>query len=350
MPFRNRSIRAFSTSPLIVWAAFFIAGVASTGFYDSIQYGPDKGVFASAINSDPATIPRIDISLDERCGVYFTVTFPDVPGLRADNWAYEHSGGAFLTPDFESVTVTGHNRLVLRHGLRNLPGLIMVSTLTAEPGVVEVLASLELAPGTDPGPHEQPITLKPPNLCWSFQRGENFAPGGKVIPNFGQTPIIYHEWIGRCFIFTDDGLTHLNETTRRKTAEVPEDDVRNNPVWPQHYVGVWEHATSPPFPPNISPDRYVIPLLGTVSRDGAHLTAVVNDSARYSAQVWKTCLHHIPKWTPEDAPVLERTWRMKLYGMKNDPEALLRRVEQDFPGIEKLRFTRTDANPSDSPE
>jgi len=42
-------------------------------------------------------------------------------------------------------------------------------------------------------------------------------------------------------------------------------------------------------------------------------------------------------WLPVDAPAHERTWRMKVYAMENDPRALLERVFEDFPAAAGLK-------------
>ena len=39
-----------------------------------------------------------------------------------------------------------------------------------------------------------------------------------------------------------------------------------------------------------------------------------------------------PPWLPDEVPATERRWRVKVYAMENDPEALLARVVKDFPG------------------
>ena len=48
-------------------------------------------------------------------------------------------------------------------------------------------------------------------------------------------------------------------------------------------------------------------------------------------QAWHDCVHNNPRWLPTDAPPEKRVWRLKIYVMENDPEALRRRVAKDFP-------------------
>ncbi|MBM3265900.1 MAG: hypothetical protein FJY97_21120 [candidate division Zixibacteria bacterium] len=42
-------------------------------------------------------------------------------------------------------------------------------------------------------------------------------------------------------------------------------------------------------------------------------------------------MHNNPPWLPENGSVSERTWRVKIYTMKNDPEALKAKFYADFP-------------------
>jgi len=89
-----------------------------------------------------------------------------------------------------------------------------------------------------------------------------------------------------------------------------------------------------------STDRYTVPVIGTVSRDGKHLAALANGSADSLCNAWHDCLHNNPKWTPAEAPPAEQQWRLKVYVMPNDPEALLARVARDFPEAMRLQEGR----------
>jgi hypothetical protein len=48
-------------------------------------------------------------------------------------------------------------------------------------------------------------------------------------------------------------------------------------------------------------------------------------------QAWHDCLHNNPQWQPADAPPGRRIWRLKIYALENNPDALLARVDKDFP-------------------
>jgi hypothetical protein len=100
------------------------------------------------------------------------------------------------------------------------------------------------------------------------------------------------------------------------------------------YTGVWQ--TVPEVKPTSWADysltQYTTTVIGAVSRDGKYLAAIANDSARLMSQAWHDCMHNNPEWLPADAPVDERVWRVKIYVMENEPQALLARVAKDFPG------------------
>jgi hypothetical protein len=81
-----------------------------------------------------------------------------------------------------------------------------------------------------------------------------------------------------------------------------------------------------------SPDRFTVPVIGVVSRDGKYLAALANDSASSMSQAWHDCLHNNPDWRPQAGPESPRVWRLKVYAMASDPEKLLARVAKDFPG------------------
>lgn len=305
------------------------------------KLSPQEHVIATTINPDPEVYPTIHCRLHRRDIAFFTVQYPGVPGYRLDGCVYEPSDG-FLFVDFESVSLPEDNMMVLRHRLREYPNVLHVTTFLAGPGTVEVVGSLEIDEDYEGESKPLPENLPLPNLCWGLYNSPTFCGGGDTA--HAESRENYQDWISRVFIYTDEGRTFLDETERRKTAEVPKDDPRNNPVRPQHYIGVWQDYDEEAPHPNTSPDRYTIPVIGAVSTDGEYLTALACDSTRYVAQAWHTCLHHVAKWTPENVPLLDRDWRMKLYIMENDPDALLQKIKEDFPKAAKLKEMRTSEN------
>jgi len=175
----------------------------------------------------------------------------------------------------------------------------------------------------DKGGGELPANLLTPNLCWQVRHA----------PAFASAPDPYPEFVKRCFIFTKQGMTFLHQTTRRRIPVRPAGDPYNHPPWVQMYVGDWQQV--PQSGTNAwadySPDRYATTLIGVVSRGGKFLAAIGTDSATVMAQAWHDCLHNNPQWQPAHAPPEKRVWRLKIYALENNPEALLARVKRDFP-------------------
>src|SRR4029077_15589271 len=118
------------------------------------------------------------------------------------------------------------------------------------------------------------------------------------------------------------------------------DDPRTNPPWIQDYSPVWL-PVKPPVTGNTwydcSPDRYTIPVMAVVQRDKKPLVALASDASDRLCQAWAPCIHNYPDWSPKEAPPAEQRWRISVYIMPNDPQRLLERVAQDFPGAFKLK-------------
>lgn len=271
----------------------------------------------TANNPNPQTLPTLAVWEDESLSpgrklTMVAAAFPNVPGFTCDSWCYESD------VDFVDARPLSRGRLQLRHRWRAHPQVLLVTVVTPEPGAVEFLAHLELDDKRAEMPSEMPFV----NLCWQVRRA----------PTFASKPDPYPEFVKRCFIFTARGRTFLHETERRKIPVRSADDPYNNPPWVQMYAAAW--LPLPKAPPgswaDYSPDQYTTPVIGVVSRDGKYLAALANDSATVMAQAWHDCLHNNPQWLPADAPPLKRKWRLKVYAMPNDPNALLKRVGKDF--------------------
>jgi hypothetical protein len=301
--------------------SFMIAGAVclAPGGARPAEPGPADSPLVVATNPAPDRLPTLSVWLDpsmrrdEKLPMV-AASFPDVPGLICDAWCYESE------LDFLGARALAGGRLELRHRMHAAPQVLIVTTVTPEPGAVEFLARAELdrERGT-----LWPGSLLTPNLCWQLRRA----------PAFRSKPDPYPEFIQRCFIFTEKGRTFLHQTVRRPIPVRSPEDKYNNPPWVQMYVGAWQDI--PKAGTNswadYSPDRYTARIIGTVSRDGRSLAALANDSAWVMAQAWHDCLHNNPQWQPADAPPSKQVWRLKVYAMTNDPEALLSRVKKDFP-------------------
>ena len=279
-------------------------------------------------------VPRLGIRQENLQPVYsglWTFVWVHVPQIRGcvlDLLCYEHSGMTYL-----SHRDLGKGAIELKHRSTKNPQMLLITTVTPEPGAVEFVARAEVDKVRAPN-GKLPDELPSPNLCFRVKRAEE---------GFSHFPDAFPEFISRCFIFTEKGRTFLDKTVRRKLPPAAADDLRNKPPWVQVYWPVW----SPPPQPatgntwyNNSPNRYTVPVMGVVSRDRKHLVAIANDTSDRMTQAWQQCLHNNPHWAPKNAPPVQRRWRVKIYVMPNDPDALLTRVAQDFPNVSKLKRKR----------
>lgn len=279
----------------------------------------------TARNPDPQKLPTLSVYQDTKFSpgqllTMVTARFPNVPDFTCDSWCYESA------VDFLGARALDGGSVQLRHRYRDQPQAVVVTTVTPEPGAVEFLARLEPAQGSP-----APLPASPPglNLCWQLRLASGFA----------SRPDPYPEFIRRCFLYTGQGRVFLDKTVRRPIPVRAADDRYNNPPWVQMYVGTWQ--TVPPTNPkawaDYSPDRYSATVIGAVSRDGKYLAAIANDSADTMCQAWHDCMHNNPNWLPANAPPEKRTWRLRIYAMENDPDALLARVLKDFPNARRGR-------------
>lgn len=273
----------------------------------------------TAVNPDPQRLPTLSVYQDTKFSPGKALTmvraaFPNVPGFVSDSWCYESA------VDFLDAAPLAGGGVQLRHRLTASPGALLVTVVTPEPGAVEFAARVELE---KPGEGALPANPLVPNMCWQVRHA----------PAFASAPDPYPEFIKRCFIFTAQGRTFLDQTTRRKIPCRPAEDHYNNPPWAQMYVGTWQEVpqAGPTSWADYSPDRFTTPTIGVVSRDGAHLAALANGAASMMAQAWHDCEHNNPPYTPTDGPVADRRWRVRIYVLGNDPEKLLQRVVNDFP-------------------
>ena len=278
-----------------------------------------------ATNPDPETLPTLGVWQNEnRTRTYVSSAFPNVPDFTCDSWCYE-SG-----LDFIKATELGGGRVELRHRVREQPHVQIVTIVSPEPGVVEFAVRPEFYTDKD-ADAEPPDSLQAPNLCWQLWRA----------PGFASSPDPYPQFVKRCFIFTDDGPTFLHQTKRLKIPVRPADDPKNNPPWVQMYLPVWEPMrNSGKDWADYSRDRYLYPVIGTISRNGKYLTAIACNIPTFLCQAWHDCMHNNPAWEDEQGKMV---WRLRIYAMENNPDELLRRVGENFSQSLKLKEKRVPA-------
>lgn len=247
-----------------------------------------------------------------------SVSFPNIPNFICDAWCYE---GDLVLKEARNLR---KGTIKLYHQCQAYPNIMVVTIIKPEPQALEISAHIE---PIDPK-QEIPSAMPFLNICWQFRR----------TPNFKSEQDNYQEFIMRCFIFTEKGLTFLDKTTRLKIPQLPEDHPMNNPYpWIQMYATI-KNTIPPPSPDSwalYSPDRFTIPIIGVISRDKKYLAAIVSPSAKTVAQLWFHCLHSYPSWEPDHKPPLKKRWILKMYAMENDIDSLLKRVKKDFPTLSK---------------
>ena len=262
-------------------------------------------------NPDPAQRATLSV-LRSSDDLVVRAAIPSVPAFVCDAWCYEGD------MKFVSCRDLGGGRLELRHRLTATPGVLVVTDVTPGADTVDFRARLEREDGADGPWPEQPVV---PNLCWQLKRS----------PAFASRPDPYPQFVARCFIFTAQGRVFLDQTDRQKIPALPTDDPRNNPPW----IELYGTADQPPMHSepgdwaDYSADRFTLPIVGAVSRDGKYLAAIAGPSAATLCQAWHDCMHIDMPWGSSG----QRTWRLKIYAMANDPAKLLQAVSRDFPEI-----------------
>ncbi len=271
----------------------------------------------SAANPEPARLPTLGFWQRDKLTLV-SASFPNVPDFNCDAWCYESS------LDFISASPLEGGSMELRHRLREHPAVIYVTMVTPQAQAVEFNVQAVLDTRAFPA-GKMPDNLPAPNLCWQLQRA----------PLFCSRPDPFPEFVKRCFLFTEKGRVFLDQTNRRRIPCRKPDDPYNNPPWVQMYMAAGQTipTVNESSWSDYSTDQYVVPVVGTVSKDNKYLAAIANNSATTMAQAWHDCMHNNPNWIPVGAPRDQQQWRLKIYVMENNPDALLARVKADFPQV-----------------
>jgi hypothetical protein len=236
-----------------------------------------------------------------------TVSAPHVPGGKVDIWWLEAFCRKGSTKRVWNLTTIPHKTewlAVEKDGQR----LRLRSKV--EPSVE---ALQEVRAGKDEVDFR--VTLKnlsdrPVDLEW-------FEPCLRVNRFTGRGQSNYIE---RCFIFTERGLTRLTDLPRHEEAlyrggqvyvprDINHDDVNPRPI-------------SPVTPAN--------GLIGCFSSDDQWLLATAWDRTQHLFQGVIVCIHNDPH-VGGLGPRETKKVRGKLYLMRNDPAKLLARYQRDFP-------------------
>ena len=236
-----------------------------------------------------------------------TVTAPDLPGDKLDTWYLEAFCRTGSTKrDWRQTTIPHKTELLAADEV----GKRLRLRTKVEPNV-EVLHDIRARQNEV----EFNLTLK--NQGDQFLDVDWFQPCMRV-DRF--TGLKQSNYVSRCFIFTDHGLTTLDKTKRTEDALY-----RGGQVYVPAGINLDDVNPRP-----ISPEKPVNGLIGCVSPDGKFLLATAWDQTQELFQGVIVCIHNDPR-VGGLKPGESKKLRGKLYFMKNDPEALLKRYERDFP-------------------
>ncbi|MDP6776199.1 MAG: hypothetical protein QGI83_05500 [Candidatus Latescibacteria bacterium] len=262
-----------------------------------------------------------------RHDIVVSVHFTAIPNCTLDLWMYE-SGPYFSLPDVASAQwddriafdlieaeIEASGAVVLRYAFPGGLGFPLETTVTPFSQGVDIVAR-PLAKST---PVPDSVELPVPNLCVQAANAEGFS----------GDPQDYQEFIGRCFIYTEEGHLFLDSTARRKnTVYFPEDGPGTDPLKAQLYASSLRDV--PPmsrmFGCGHSPDRFEAPVMGIVSKDGDNLVAVATKNADLMWLAYFSCIHNNPTWDPPNGPVDRRRLRTRVVLMQADYGGLLERV------------------------
>lgn len=254
--------------------------------------------------------------------------FADTPNCRIDLWMYESTVDFSaqnpasarwedrVSFEFVNARSAPDGSLELEHGIPGGEGVTLTTAVTPFDGGVDIATRTAAE-----GPRVRKTLDSPvPNLCVQTVNADAFK----------SDPDNYQEFVSRCFIFTKNGRTFLDATTRMKnTTCFPADDPRNNPPKAQLHAasGGTVPRHSKVFGCGHSPDRFDIPVIGIVSRDGERLVAVMTKNGDLMWQAYRDCVHNQPHWEP-DEQTGGRILRIRIVLMENDIDKLQRNYEE----------------------
>lgn len=245
-------------------------------------------------------------------GTLVTIRGGSVPGLVMDIWCYEDTLGEPTSYEKEG------DAMVLIHKLGT-------ATVTShfEPGPSGVDIRVDVA-----GPSADAVRkVRSLNPCFQVARSSSFVSTGDYVDDF----------VSRCFVFLDTGMTFLKDTKRipgTRQGKNLTDERSNLPKpWIQEYIPAWrKHPGQVKGERGHSTDRPVYPIIGVISRDGKYLAAIAWPETASLGQVWHHCVHPRPLIGESfDATTGEIKSHGKVYLMENDGKKLIARFKEDFP-------------------
>jgi hypothetical protein len=235
-----------------------------------------------------------------------SISRPDMPGGKVDIWYLEAFCRAGSTRrDWRQTTIPHRTELVSadKKGKR-------IKLRTAVEPKVEVAHDIRA------GKDEVDFRLTLKNHGAEFVDVQWFQPCMRVDRFTGCTQSNY---INKSFIFTERGMTRLDKTRRTQEAIY-----RGGQVYVPEGINLDDVNPRP-----IGLDQPVNGLIGCVSADDRHLLAMAWDQTQELFQGVIVCLHNDPR-VGGLKPGEMKKLHGKIYFLRNDPKALLKRYKRDF--------------------
>ena len=248
---------------------------------------------------------RNDLRLEWRDDI-LRIRSPRIPGGQVELWYLEAFCRSGSTGRDWSQTVIAHKTTEIasdeRTGVIRLksvvePGVEVVHEIRAEGDEVDFRLTL-----TNPTDHEVDIEWAQPCIRVGAFTG-----------------LSQEEYIRRCFIFTDRGLTTLDETRRTEDALY-----RGGQVYVPRGINREDVNPRP-----LSPEVPIYGLIGCFSADGKLLLAMAWDRVQELFQGIICCIHADFRIGGLKAGETKKL-HGKLYVMDNNPDELLARYRRDF--------------------
>ncbi|MFC1712878.1 hypothetical protein ACFL6S_04365 [Candidatus Poribacteria bacterium] len=241
------------------------------------------------------------------------IKVPAIEGMECEIWCYEQ----------------GNMHTAIEHHMENAGVLVLIhrdgnATVTSRfvpsAGAVDIHVTVT-------GPTEEDVrSVRNLNACWQFEKSPTFSSKDRAK--------YVEDFVARCFVILDGGLTLLKGTKRIPGTRGQENDKADLPnPWIQEYYPIWRtHPGQTKGQRGRSPDLPVYPIIGCTSRDGKHLAAIAWPETGSLGQVWHHCVHPRP-WIVEsyDEASNETRSRARIYFMENDGEKLISAFKEDFP-------------------
>ena len=247
-------------------------------------------------------------------------TFPNVPDFTCDSWCYE-SAVDFL--DARALGGTGLN-CVTATRTSHTPSLSPESHPNRAPSSSSRGSKMEKG--------------RPPDYRRTRHRSTSAGNCGER-PAFASKPDPYPEFIKRCFIFTETGVVFLDKTTRRPIpVHRPTDPYNNRPGYRcMSAMGRTCRRRTRRAGRTTVRAATLATVIGGVPPTAGIWRHWPTIPPTTMCQAWHDCMHNNPLWLPAKSPPDKQVWRLKLYVMENNPDALMARVVKDFPNANPRR-------------